>query len=110
MSNGRRVRCQKTEVGRQKSEIRNQKSHVWHLFVIRSKNREALLNHISKNAIQSLIHYPMPPHKQNAYQEFSEIKLPITEKIHMEVISLPVSSVMNLAEIESIVKCVNEYF
>jgi len=85
------------------------KNHVWHLFVVRTHDRDRLLKYFSKKGIQSLIHYPIPPHKQNAYQEYSSLTLPITEKIHSEVISLPISSIVEIAEIEMIAKLVNAY-
>ena len=84
-------------------------SHVWHLFVIRTKNRDKLQNYLTENGIQSLIHYPIPPHQQLAYNELNNIKLPITEKIHKEVLSLPMSSVISDIEISNIVSVLNLY-
>lgn len=84
-------------------------SHVWHLFVIRTKNRSELQSYLADNDIQSLIHYPIPPHKQMAYKEFNKIKFPITEKIHKEVISLPMSPVMKSYEIEKVVEVLNSF-
>jgi len=68
-------------------------NHVWHLFVIRTKERDKLQKYLSDNGIQTLIHYPIPPHKQSAYKEFGVLSLPVTEKIHSELLSLPISSV-----------------
>lgn len=65
-------------------------SHVWHLFVIRTKNREELQKHLLENGIQTLIHYPVPPHKQKAYQNWNNRSYPETEMIHNEVLSLPI--------------------
>jgi len=62
---------------------------VWHLFVIRSPKRDALQKHLEQNGIQTMIHYPVPPHKQQAYKEMNHLNLPITERIHQEVLSLP---------------------
>jgi dTDP-4-amino-4,6-dideoxygalactose transaminase len=62
---------------------------VWHLFVIRTPKRDALQKHLEQNGIQTMIHYPVPPHKQQAYQEMNHLNLPITERIHQEVLSLP---------------------
>ncbi len=87
----------------------NELEHVWHLFVIRSSNREALQNYLTKNNIQTLIHYPIPPHKQKAYIEYNNLALPITEKIHNEVLSLPISPVLNEEEVSYVIKILNNY-
>jgi dTDP-4-amino-4,6-dideoxygalactose transaminase len=83
--------------------------HVWHLYVIRTENREKLQNYLLTNGIQTLIHYPIPPHKQEAYTEFNSISLPLTEKIHQEVLSLPISPVIEDHEVEKIICKLNEY-
>ncbi|MBN2281972.1 MAG: DegT/DnrJ/EryC1/StrS family aminotransferase [Candidatus Marinimicrobia bacterium] len=90
--------------------IKNSKlSHVWHLFVIRHPERDRLHKYLTDKGIQTLIHYPVPPHKQNAYREWNDYSLPITEKIHREVLSLPISPVMTMPEIEIVTKVINEY-
>lgn len=89
---------------RQKLQI---ESHVWHLFVIRSSNRDKLQKYLSENGIQTLIHYPIPPHKQHAYRVWNEIEFSITEKIHSEVFSLPISPVMSEEEVISVVEILN---
>jgi len=63
---------------------------VWHLFVIESEDRDALQEHLSKNDVQTLIHYPKPPHKQSAYKEMNNLSYPISEKIHNSILSLPI--------------------
>lgn len=83
--------------------------HVWHLFVIRTSNREKLQQYLHSNNIQTLIHYPVPPHKQDAYKELNHLSFPITEKIHNDVLSLPVSPVMTDEEARTIVECINNY-
>ncbi|GGC99282.1 DegT/DnrJ/EryC1/StrS family aminotransferase [Vreelandella lutescens] len=80
------------------------KSHVWHLFVIRNTQREALQSHLLENDIQTLIHYPIPIHEQQAYRHWSKPSFPITESIHKEVISLPISPVTKSNDIEEIIK------
>jgi len=80
---------------------------VWHLFVIRLKERDRLQKYLFENGIQTLIHYPIPPHKQKAYKEWNNLSFPITEKIHNEVLSLPISGVMNLEEAKKIVNVIN---
>tara|TARA_R100000750_G_scaffold21305_1_gene13993 strand:+ start:80672 stop:81784 length:1113 start_codon:yes stop_codon:yes gene_type:complete len=83
--------------------------HVWHLFVIRTSNRNKLQTYLTKNNIQTLIHYPIPPHQQKAYSEYSNISLPITEQLHKEVLSLPISPVMDIIEVNKVIKAINEF-
>ncbi|WP_294966646.1 DegT/DnrJ/EryC1/StrS aminotransferase family protein [uncultured Gilliamella sp.] len=83
--------------------------HVWHLFVIRTENRDKLQSYLQSNGIQTLIHYPIPIHKQEAYKEWNNLSYPITEKIHYEVLSLPISPVMTQREIEKVVEVINAY-
>lgn len=87
----------------------DQMSHVWHLFVIRTNFRELLNKYLQNKGIQTLIHYPIAPHKQNAYHEFNKISLPITENIHKEVLSIPISPVLRQDEIEYIVTQINNF-
>ncbi len=77
-------------------------SHAWHLFVIRSKERDQLAEHLKQQGIQTMIHYPIPPHHQQAYPELSGQSLPLTETIHREVLSLPISPCLNLKCVQSI--------
>ena len=84
-------------------------SHVWHLFVIRHPEREKLQRYLTDNGIQTLIHYPTPPHKQKAYKEWNKLSFPVTEKIHREVLSLPVSQVMPDDEVQIITEKLNEF-
>lgn len=83
--------------------------HVWHLFVIRTARRDMLQSFLSERGVQSLIHYPVPPHKQKAYRSLNEDDYPVTEAIHNEVLSLPISPVMCPADIERVVETVNEF-
>ncbi|AQX08209.1 DegT/DnrJ/EryC1/StrS family aminotransferase [Elizabethkingia ursingii] len=87
----------------------NEKEHVWHLFVIRTENREALQEYLIQNQVQTVIHYPIPPHKQEAYKELNNMTFPISEKIHNEVLSLPISPVMSEAEIKQIIVLINAF-
>jgi len=84
-------------------------SHVWHLFVIRIENRTELQSHLLENNIHSLIHYPIPPNKQVAYKNWNDLSYPITERIHKEVLSLPISPVQSIEETMQIVRVLNEY-
>jgi dTDP-4-amino-4,6-dideoxygalactose transaminase len=81
-------------------------AHVWHLFVIRHPDRNYLAQHLNQNGIETLIHYPIPPHKQLAYRRWNKIHLPVTEKIHDEVLSLPISPVLEERHIEHVVKTI----
>ncbi len=87
--------------------ITNNLSHVWHLFVIRSKERDRLQKYLAENGIQTLIHYPIPPHKQLAYKEWNELTYPITEKVSREVVSLPINPIMFDYEINDVVDKIN---
>ena len=84
-------------------------THVWHLFVIRNNNRDVLQQYLTDHGIQTLIHYPIPPHKQTAYVGWNTLSFPITEKIHQEVISLPIGPVMNKKEINEVIRVLNLY-
>jgi len=84
-------------------------SHVWHLFVIRTKYRDRLQKHLADNGIQTLIHYPIPPHRQLAYRLWNELRFPITEKIHREVLSLPISPVMTNDEVKTVLETINDF-
>ncbi|USD39696.1 DegT/DnrJ/EryC1/StrS family aminotransferase [Ferrimonas sp. SCSIO 43195] len=83
--------------------------HVWHLFVIRVKDREDFASHLNKNGIQNLIHYPLPPHRQEAYKDYNNLSLPLTDKIHAEVLSLPLDPTMDSFEVDKVISVVNSY-
>jgi len=89
--------------------IHNYLEHVWHLYVIRTENRDKLQKYLTENGIQTIIHYPVPPHKQQAYKEWNNLSFPISEKIHNEVLSLPISPVLTQEEIEKICKVINNF-
>lgn len=84
-------------------------NHVFHLFVIRTENREALQEYLTQNNIQTVIHYPIPPHKQKALLECENLSFPITEKIHNEVLSLPISPVLTAEEVSYIIEILNKF-
>ena len=101
------------------SEINNEKivlpfwdlsrNHVFHLFVIRTKSRTELQEYLSQNGIQTVIHYPIPPHKQKALKDWNDLSFPITEKIHQEVLSLPLNPVLTIEEVDFIITTLNKY-
>ena len=92
-----------------KFKIQNYKNHVWHVFVIRTKNKDKLKKYLESNGIQTLTHYPIPPHKQSAYKEWKNENYPISEQIHNEVLSLPISGVQSLEDTKKIVQVINSY-
>jgi dTDP-4-amino-4,6-dideoxygalactose transaminase len=85
------------------------KSHVWHLFVIRTDDRNSLKKYLESCDIQTAIHYPIPPHKQFCYKEFIDLKLPISEKIHEQVLSLPLNTIITNEEIDIVIEAINNY-
>jgi len=101
------------------SEIKNDKivlpfwdgseNHVFHLFIIRTPNRQALQNYLKNNEIETMIHYPIPPHKQKALSNWNHLSFPITEKIHEEVVSIPMNASLTDDEIQHIISTLNHY-
>lgn len=90
-------------------KVNNKEGHVWHLFVMRTSNRGKLQSYLLENGVQTLIHYPIPPHKQLAYKKYNNLSFPITEKIHRQVLSIPLSVVIESIEVKQIVKVLNDY-
>ena len=84
-------------------------NHVFHLFVIRTENREELQQYLLKNGIQTMIHYPIPPHKQKAFSNWNDLTFSVTEKIHDEVLSLPMSPIMKDDEVSFVISIINKY-
>lgn len=101
------------------NEIKNKKiflpktienrDHVYHLFVIRTKFRDKLKHHLKNAGIETLIHYPIPPHKQPALYKYNHLKLPITELIHDEILSLPCNPWLSLEDQDLIIKTCNDF-
>ena len=83
--------------------------NVWHLFVIRNHERDRLKQYLDEHGIQTLIHYPTPPHLQKAYREYSNMTFSLTEQIHNEVLSLPISQVMTKDEANEVIKVINSF-
>jgi dTDP-4-amino-4,6-dideoxygalactose transaminase len=83
--------------------------NVWHLFVVRCADRDGLQRYLADHDIQTLIHYPIPPHKQEAYKEWNGLILPVTEQIHREVLSLPISPVMTDSEVSTVIRVINQW-
>lgn len=88
---------------------RNKDNHVWHLFVIRTEMRDELQKYLAQKDIQTLIHYPIPPHHQAAYHEWNSEIYPISEKIHKQVLSLPISGIQTVDDTMRIIQILNDY-
>jgi dTDP-4-amino-4,6-dideoxygalactose transaminase len=84
-------------------------SHVFHLYVIRTAAREILQTYLTNEGIQTMIHYPIPPHQQKAYEEWGRQSYPLTEVIHKEVLSLPISPVMTEEQVQIVIDACNSY-
>jgi dTDP-4-amino-4,6-dideoxygalactose transaminase len=89
--------------------VKDWDEHVFHLFPIRCEQRNDLQKYLSENEIQTVIHYPIPPHKQECYKEWNDLSFPITEKIHNEELSLPMSPCLTEEQIREVVRVVNEF-
>ncbi len=85
------------------------KDHVFHLYVIRSKQRDKLQQYLTKNGIQTVIHYPIPPHKQSAYKDWNNQSFPLTEALHEEVLSLPISPIIDRQAIDFICNTIQNF-
>lgn len=90
-------------------KVKNEASHVWHLFVVRVKNRDQFICHLRQQGVETAIHYPIAPDEQEGYPELHELELPITRKIHDEVVSLPMSPVLDKNKLLKVVKAVESY-
>ncbi|CCJ75923.1 UDP-4-amino-4-deoxy-L-arabinose--oxoglutarate aminotransferase [Cronobacter muytjensii 530] len=90
-------------------QVFNDMAHVWHLFVIQTEYREALRDYLSAKGIQTLIHYPVPPHKQEAYPEYNHLSLPVTEKIHQKVLSIPMGPTLTDDEVSYVISALNGF-
>jgi dTDP-4-amino-4,6-dideoxygalactose transaminase len=109
----------KTIANRYLSEIKNDKimlpfwdfsdNHVFHLFVIRTPKRSELQDYLKQNGIETILHYPVPPHKQKAFKNWNHLSFPITEKIHNEVLSLPISPIMTADEVDFVIQKLNAW-
>lgn len=83
--------------------------HAFHLFVVRCQKRDALQRYLLQQGIQTQIHYPLPPHKQAAYKEWNNLSFPQTERIHDEVLSLPLNTAVSISEIGYIIDCIDKF-
>ncbi|WP_445455077.1 DegT/DnrJ/EryC1/StrS family aminotransferase [Flavobacterium sp. HNIBRBA15423] len=84
-------------------------NHIFHLFVIRTENRNELANYLKESGIETMIHYPIAPHKQEALKEWSDLSFPISKKIHNQVLSIPLNSGLKEDEINKIIEIINQF-
>ena len=82
---------------------------MFHQFVIQVSNREEFTNYLTQNEIEFLMHYPIPPHRQKALVCYSKLSFPVTEKIHREVVSIPINPILSSTEIKEIILVLNSY-
>ena len=87
----------------------NPEEHVFHVFAVRCPARDALKAYLAQHGVETLIHYPIPPHKQAAYAEWNNLSYPITERIHREILSLPINSVLTDDEVAYVIQMVNSF-
>jgi dTDP-4-amino-4,6-dideoxygalactose transaminase len=87
--------------------VKDWNAHVFHIFTILTPRRDELQKYLTENGIQTLIHYPIPPHKQKCYAEWNQLSFPVTEKIHREELSLPMSPVITEDEVRYVVQMIN---
>lgn len=89
--------------------LNSQLSHVWHVFAVTCKERDRLQDYLEAHGIQTNIHYPTPPHKQGAYKELANLSLPISERMHREILSIPISPVLTDEEVVAVIRAMNDY-
>ncbi|WP_279145515.1 DegT/DnrJ/EryC1/StrS family aminotransferase [Photobacterium carnosum] len=102
-------RCKITNPLIQLPEWNNDDNHVFHLFVIKTEQRNKLQCFLRDNRVETAIHYPVPPHKQQAYREFNNLFMPITENLHNQVLSLPIDPTLSDDDIKNIIDVINRY-
>jgi dTDP-4-amino-4,6-dideoxygalactose transaminase len=93
----------------QKPDRSGSKDHVFHLYVIRTKDRSRLQTYLKDNGIETLVHYPIPPHRQAAYREWEHLSFPVTEAIHREVLSLPISPSIEKIQVLKVINELNNF-
>ena len=89
--------------------VESEEQHVWHLFVVSTMYRDALQVWLTSQGVQTLVHYPVPPHKQPAYSNFNSLSLPLTEQMHEQVLSLPIDTTMTSNDIHAVINAVNAF-
>ncbi|NCT18775.1 MAG: aminotransferase [Flavobacteriaceae bacterium CG_4_8_14_3_um_filter_34_10] len=90
-------------------QVENMESHVFHLFVVRVAHRDHFQAYLNTHGVGNLIHYPIAPHQQEAFKEFSHLLFPVTEEIHQSILSIPMSPVLSNADVAKVIEVVNSY-
>ena len=90
-------------------QLKEEENHVWHIFAVRVNDRDKLKKYLEDNGIETNIHYPTAPHKQECYKELEHLSFPVSEKIHKQVLSLPISPVLTRNEVMQVVEVINGY-
>ena len=94
----------------EKPQLREERRHIYHQYVVRVPRREELIEELRKRQIPTLIHYPVPPHRQVCYEAYGDLSLPITERLAQEVLSLPISPVMTEDEVLAVSRAINDFY
>ena len=89
--------------------FRRMRGSVWHQFVVRSQDRDQLARHLRDQGVETLIHYPVPPHLQPAYEEFADTALPIAERLSKEVLSLPIGPHLTKSQVDIVIDALNGF-
>lgn len=89
--------------------VENAAGHVWHVFTLRVKDRDNFQQYLQSNGVETIIHYPVPPHHQPAYKDLAKLDYPISEEIHREIISIPFGPLLTMDELQYVVDIVNKY-
>ena len=87
----------------------NSENHVFHVFVILVENRNDFIKYLEQHDIETLIHYPIPSHKQEALTSFNHLSLPVTENIHKKIVSIPMSPILTAIQVDQIINLINTY-
>jgi dTDP-4-amino-4,6-dideoxygalactose transaminase len=87
----------------------DEREHVFYVFAVRCSYRDQLQKWLKNHGIETLVHYPIPPHQQHALSEFASLRLPVTELIHREILSLPISPLMTESEVKRVIDAVNQF-
>ena len=93
-----------------RQQLREEGRHIYHQYVVRVPRREELMEELRKRQIPTLIHYPVPPHRQVCYEAYGDLSLPITERLAQEVLSLPISPVMTEGEVLVVSRAINDFY
>lgn len=84
-------------------------THVFHIFPILTKKRNELQQFLAENGVQTIVHYPIPPHKQECCRDWNSWSFPVTEQIHSEELSLPISPVLANEEVNEVIRLINTW-